>query len=50
MVKSCSFLAEYSRARHSRLADEALAIATRHGYQLVPGFQSIRDSVPLGEP
>jgi len=30
-----------------RLADEALAIATRHGYQqLVPQFQQIRDSIP----
>jgi tetratricopeptide (TPR) repeat protein len=30
-----------------RLADEALAIATRHGYQqLVPQFQRIRDSIP----
>jgi hypothetical protein len=34
----------------SRLADEALAIATRHGYQqLIPGIQRIRDSIPSSE-
>ena len=33
-----------------RLADEALAIATRHGYQqLVPKIESLRDSIPPGE-
>jgi hypothetical protein len=33
------------------LADEALAIATRHGYQqLVPQIQRIRDSIPAGGP
>jgi tetratricopeptide (TPR) repeat protein len=31
-----------------RLSDEALTIATRHGYQqLVPQIRSIRDSIPL---
>ena len=35
------------RREARRLADEALAIATRHGYhQLVPGLQRIRDSIP----
>jgi len=30
-----------------RLAEEALRIATRHGYQqLIPQFQRIRDSIP----
>jgi tetratricopeptide (TPR) repeat protein len=34
------------RSEARRLADEALAIATRHGYQqLVPGIQRIRDSI-----
>jgi tetratricopeptide (TPR) repeat protein len=32
-----------------QLADEALAIATRHGYrQLVPRIQAIRESIPAG--
>jgi tetratricopeptide (TPR) repeat protein len=35
------------RAEGRRLADEALAIATRHGYQqLVPQIQRIRDWIP----
>jgi len=35
------------RREARRLADEALDIATRHGYQqLVPQFQRIRDSIP----
>ncbi len=34
------------RREARRLADEALAIATRHGYrQLVPGIEAIRDSI-----
>jgi tetratricopeptide (TPR) repeat protein len=38
------------RREARRLADEALAIATRHGYrQLIPQFQRIRDSIPSGE-
>jgi tetratricopeptide (TPR) repeat protein len=33
-----------------RLADESVALATRHGYrQLVPQFQNIRDSIPDSE-
>jgi len=36
------------RREARRLADEALAIATRHGYpQLVPRILSIRDSIPM---
>jgi tetratricopeptide (TPR) repeat protein len=32
-----------------RLADEAVAIANRHGFQqLVPQFQGIRDAIPAG--
>jgi tetratricopeptide (TPR) repeat protein len=39
------------RGEARRLADEALAIATRHGYQnLVPQFQRIRDSISSSEP
>ena len=38
------------RCEARRLADEALAIATRHGYQqLVPKIESLRDSIPPGE-
>jgi hypothetical protein len=38
-----------SRCEARRLADEALAIATRYGYQqVVPQFQVIRDSIPDG--
>jgi hypothetical protein len=38
------------RAEAHQLANEALAIATRHGYrQLIPHFQRIRDSIPPGE-
>ena len=37
------------RAEAHQLANEALAIATRHGYrQLIPHFQRIRDSIPPG--
>jgi hypothetical protein len=33
-----------------RLAEEALAIATRHGYQqLVPGIKRLRDSILSSE-
>jgi len=33
-----------------RLADEALAIATRHGYQLlVPQIKQLRDGIPSNE-
>ena len=36
------------RGEARRLAEEALAIATRHGYQsLVPRLQRIRDSIPF---
>jgi tetratricopeptide (TPR) repeat protein len=40
----------FGRRREARqLADEALAIAARHGYQrLVPQFRRIRDSIPPG--
>jgi nephrocystin-3 len=39
------------RAEARRLADEALVIATRHGYQeLVPQIQRIRDSISSSEP
>ncbi len=39
------------RGEARRLADEALAIATRHGYrQLVPEFQRIRDSISSSSP
>ena len=38
------------RREARRLADEALAVATRHGYrQLIPQFQRIRDSIPSSE-
>jgi tetratricopeptide (TPR) repeat protein len=38
------------RGEARRLADEALAIATRHGYrQLLPEFQRIRDSISSSE-
>ena len=38
------------RREARRLADEALAIATRHGYQrLVPEIECIRDSIPFSE-
>jgi hypothetical protein len=38
------------RREARRLADEALAIATRHGYQqLVPQFRRVCDSIPPGE-
>jgi len=37
------------REEARRLADEALAIATRHGYQqLVPQIQRIRNDIPPG--
>ncbi|MGO4882317.1 MAG: AAA family ATPase [Bryobacteraceae bacterium] len=33
-----------------RLADKALAMAAQYGYQqLIPQFQNVRDSIPLGE-
>ena len=39
------------RREARRLADEALAIATRHGYrQLIPEIQRIRDPIPSSEP
>jgi hypothetical protein len=38
------------RREAHRLADEALAIATRHGYQqLLPEIQGIRDSISSSE-
>jgi hypothetical protein len=37
------------RREACRLADEALATATRHGYQqLVPRIRRLRDSIPAG--
>jgi hypothetical protein len=38
------------RREARRLVDEALAIATRHGYQqLVPEIQRLRVSIPWSE-
>jgi ATP/maltotriose-dependent transcriptional regulator MalT len=38
------------RREARRLADEALAIATRHGYgQLIPQIQQVRNSIPSSE-
>ena len=50
--KSGRAVEQHARTRREagQLADEALAIAIRHGYQqLVPEFQRIKDSIPSSE-